>query len=93
MAASIALKDASTPRGNPNYAAGQNFLPGRTVNVYVNGQFAGVQATGPYGTVPYASIAADINMPSNTSAGAAKPVLAQDNTLPADFATTTVTLT
>lgn len=93
MATSIGLKDASVVRGNPDYAVGSEFLPGRTVNMYVNGQFAGVQPTGPFGNVPYAGIAADVFMPTNTSAGAAKPVLAQDNTNIAVNASTTVTLT
>lgn len=92
--ASIALKDASAARGTPDFAACAGFLPGRTVAMYVNGQFAGVQPTGPFGTTPYGTIAQDVFMPGTdkTAAGAGKPVAAQDNT-DKTTATTTVTLT
>ena len=49
MAASVAVLPTSAARGSAINVQAAGFKPGRTVVLYVKGQFMGVQATGPYG--------------------------------------------
>jgi hypothetical protein len=60
------------PRGASTYLSGSGFTPGRTVAMYVNGQYAGVMVGGPYGAppalgnfgaVPYGSLSGDVSVP------------------------------
>ena len=92
MAASLALKDSSVARGNPDYAVCANFKAGRTLVMYVGGQYAGVQPTGPFGTTAYGAVAADVFMPNSTISAGAKTATAVDNT-DGTKATASVTLT
>lgn len=89
----IAMKDASVPRGGVDHVAASNFVPGRTIVYYVAGQFAAVQASGPYGTQPYGAASKPLPIPSNAAAASGQPVVAVDNTDPTDTASTTVTVT
>lgn len=91
MSATIAVDtEASIPNGTPAHVSGANFSPGRTVNMYVNGNFVGVLPTGPFGTTPYGVCRGQLGMPVDPAA--TYPVEAQDNT-DETTATTTVTLT
>lgn len=94
MAATLTLKDATVARGSYDYAAGASFKPGRTVILYIGGQYAGVLPTGPFGTIPYGQANADMQMPHSTriSAGA-KTATAVDATDSTVRATASVTLT
>lgn len=93
MAASIALKDASAARGAPDFASGSNWKPGRTVCMYVDGNFVAALPTGPFGTLGYGNVGQQAFMPSAPETTGAKPVVAKDNTDITISATTTVTLT
>lgn len=90
MAKSIAMNSGTVAAGSPDYVSGSNWSPGRTVGVYVGGQWAGCLPSGPFGIVPYGGIQGQIPMPE--LAAGAHPVEGQDNT-DETTATTTVTLT
>lgn len=92
MAASIALKDTTTARGAGNYLSGTGFYAGRIVPLYVNGNYAGCTVSGPYGHLPSGNLATTMLIPAATPTGAAKPVVAEDNTDQTDRANTTVTV-
>lgn len=91
MAASISLKDSSCARGAADVASLASFSPGRTVVVYVNGNFAGVKATGPHDLQAYGANMSQVFMPEGNPTGT-NAVKAVDNT-DGTSATTTVTLT
>lgn len=87
-----AANATGTPRGAADPIIGSGFLPGRTVIVYVNGQYAGVQASG---LVKYGQLDKQVFMPDSSkikNAGTV-PVQANDGTNIALSATSTVTLT
>jgi hypothetical protein len=92
-----------TARGGQNFVACLSFKPGRTVAMYVNGQYAGVQTTGPFGLQPavgqfgsaaYGGANGDLNVPNadRMAAGVNQPVVAIDST-DGTSATTTITTT
>jgi hypothetical protein len=93
MAAAIALKDSTCARGAADSAALSGFSAGRTVIVYVNGNYAGVKSTGPHDTqTTWGAVTGQVGMPSANPSGA-QPVAAVDGTDQSTKATTTVTLT
>jgi hypothetical protein len=93
MAATLAFKDSTAARGAEDYATMSSFKPGRTVAVYVNGNYAGVKATGPHDTQPtWGAVAGQIQMPVNNPAGAQK-ACAVDMTDGTTTAAVSITLT
>jgi hypothetical protein len=93
MAAAISMKDASVPRGGVDHVTATGYTAGRTIIYYVGGQFANVQASGPYGTQGYGSAGKPLNIPANAAAAAVCPVVGIDATDPTDKATTSMTVT
>jgi len=72
--ASISLGASSAAVGSFVYVAGSGFPGGHTEVVYLNGQFVGVLPTNVNG-----AFAGNLKVPS-VPAGAARPVVAKDNT-------------
>jgi len=88
MAATLALKQTTAARDAQIYASGAGYTAGRTLILYINGNYMDAKPTDAFG-----SFAANATIPSGTPTGAAKPVLAEDNTTITSTAAATITVT
>lgn len=94
MSAAITLKDSSVARAAGDNIAGTNFSAGRSIIMYVGGQYAGVLPSGQHDTVTARGAISGIMQAPGSSliSTGAKTVTAKDGT-DGTSATTTVTLT
>lgn len=88
----ITVKDSTVVRGAQDHIRGTDFRAGRTVVLYVNGNYAGVQPIGPFDNITYGSARGEFVLPSGTPTGA-RVLHAQDNTDPTLKATANLTVT
>lgn len=91
MSAAVTVKTGTVPNGSPDHISGTGFTAGRTIGMYVNGNWVGCAPTGPFGLVTYGSCHLTPNMP--VEAAGTYALEAQNNTTLTEVASTTVTLT